>query len=121
MNYLYVALGGALGTTLRYAISQIPYKSTFPILTLITNLLGAFLIGIVTGLAVKKNLSENTILFLKTGLCGGFTTFSTFSLEAFTLIKNQHITMGIIYIVLSVALCLIGVFSGVFLTEKYIN
>lgn len=121
MDYLFVALGGALGATLRYAISQIPYKSAFPILTLITNLIGAFLIGIITGIAVNKNLSKNVILFLKTGFCGGFTTFSTFSLEAFTLIKNQQIALAVIYMVLSLILCLIGVFGGVLLTEKYIN
>ena len=59
-----------------------PAKGAFPLLTLLTNLAGAFVIGVIAGLAAKRNLPQNAVLFLKTGLCGGFTTFSTFSLEA---------------------------------------
>lgn len=112
MDFLTVGMGGALGAMLRYAISLIPNKTDFPIFTLLTNFLGAFLIGIVIGLTEKKDLSEKSILFWKTGVCGGFTTFSTFSLEAVTLIENGHTCMGIIYIVFSVALCLLGVVIG---------
>ena len=82
IEILVVGLGGAIGAILRYSISLIPYKNTFPVLTLITNLLGAILIGIVVGISVKNNWSKNLTLFFKTGVCGGFTTFSTFSLEA---------------------------------------
>ena len=112
MNFIVIALGGGIGAMLRYGISLIPVKSIFPFLTLITNLLGALAIGFVVGLAAKENLSERWQLFLKTGVCGGFTTFSTFSLEAWNLIENQHIGLGILYIVLSVTLCLIGVIAG---------
>ena len=81
MEFLVVALGGAVGAMARYAISLIPVKSGFPFLTLATNIMGALLIGFVVGIASGKNeVSENTILFWKTGVCGGFTTFSTFSL-----------------------------------------
>ncbi|MCR5144649.1 MAG: CrcB family protein [Lachnospiraceae bacterium] len=74
---------------------------------------GAILIGFVVGLASsKKNISPNTILFLKTGVCGGFTTFSTFSLEAMALIDhNSYIAAGL-YIFLSVLGCLLGVLCG---------
>ena len=64
----------AIGAILRYGISCLPIKNDFPILTLITNMLGALLIGIVVGLAERENISSSMTLFLKTGVCGGFTT-----------------------------------------------
>lgn len=113
MNFLFVALGGAAGATARYAISLIPVKTEFPILTLITNILGAVLIGFISGIAVSRNnISQNGILFWKTGVCGGFTTFSTFSLEAFKLIEEKNWFLGGCYIVLSVVFCLFGIFCG---------
>ena len=68
IEILVVGLGGAIGAILRYSISLIPYKNTFPVLTLITNLLGAILIGIVVGISVKNNWSKNLTLFFKTGV-----------------------------------------------------
>lgn len=112
MNFISVALGGGLGAFLRYCISLIPCRSDFPFLTLVTNFIGAFLIGLISGFAIKKGLSGNVLLFLKTGLCGGFTTFSTFSLETFNLIENHHIILALIYIFASVILCLAGVMLG---------
>jgi len=76
MGFLFVALGGALGSVLRYTISLIPCKTDFPFITLITNFIGALAIGFVIGIVNEK--SPNALLFWKTGVCGGFTTFSTF-------------------------------------------
>ena len=102
MEFLFVALGGAAGAVSRYAISLIPVKSGFPILTLITNIIGAVLIGFIAGIVGSKNeISKNTILFWKTGVCGGFTTFSTFSLEAYNLFENGKHVMGVLYVLLS--------------------
>lgn len=113
MSFLFVALGGALGAVLRYAISLIPIKTDFPVLTLITNVIGAVAIGFIVGLvSEKENASPNTVLFWKTGVCGGFTTFSTFSLEAVTLFENKMYFLGGLYIVLSVGFCLLGIFCG---------
>lgn len=113
MNFLMVALGGALGAMCRYAISLIPAKTTFPILTLITNLLGALLIGFVVGISSARNkMTPNATLFWKTGVCGGFTTFSTFSLEAFNLFHAGQTASGIVYILLSVCGCIAGVICG---------
>lgn len=112
MGFLFVGLGGAIGAMLRYSISLIPVKSSFPILTLITNVIGAFVIGIIVALSVRNNVSGNVILFLKTGLCGGFTTFSTFSLEAYNLIKDKKTVMGIVYAALSLLLCIGAVALG---------
>lgn len=112
MKMICVGLGGALGAIFRYEISLLTCRCDFPILTLITNFLGAILIGVIVGVSMKKNLSENKILFLKTGLCGGFTTFSTFSLESYNLIQSGKPVMAIFYIGASVVLCLMGVAVG---------
>lgn len=112
MKILCIALGGALGAFLRYEISLLPLEIEFPFLTFITNLAGAFLIGFVTGLAEKYSLSENLVAFLKTGFCGGFTTFSTFSLESYQLLENKSFMTGGLYMMLSVLCCLSGVWLG---------
>ena len=111
-RFLWVALGGALGAVLRYAVSLIPVRGGFPVLTLLTNLLGALLIGFIAGAAEISAPSPGLILFAKTGLCGGFTTFSTFSLESYTLIKAGQKGTAVLYIALSVGLCLLGIWLG---------
>ena len=121
LNCLVVALGGGIGACLRYLIGLIPLKEpfAFPVKTLMINLLGCFLIGLIAALAVKNStLSPKTVLFIKTGLCGGFTTFSTFALETETLIKTGHIGLAVIYVALSV---LVGVglaFAGQVIAGK---
>ncbi len=113
MSFLFVALGGALGAMARYAISLIPVKTGFPILTLITNIIGAVLIGFVVGFTSnREGISDNTILFWKTGVCGGFTTFSTFSLEAFNLFEGKQYMAGGIYVILSSVCCIFGILCG---------
>ncbi len=115
LNCLVVALGGGIGAGLRYLIGLIPLKEpfAFPVKTLVINLLGCFVIGLIAALAVKNSsLSQKTVLFLKTGLCGGFTTFSTFALETETLIKTGHIGLAVLYVVLSVVLGAALVFAG---------
>ena len=111
-RFLWVALGGALGAVLRYAVSLIPVRGGFPVLTLLTNLLGALLIGFIAGAAEISAPSPSLILFVKTGLCGGFTTFFTFSLESYTLIKAGQKGTAVLYIALSVGLCLLGIWLG---------
>ena len=111
MNILAVGLGGALGAVCRYLLGQVIPKlgSGFPLATFAVNLLGCFVIGLVVGIAGRHtDIDPRLILFLQTGICGGFTTFSTFSLESLTLIEEGRITIGILYIVLSV---LLGLFA----------
>ena len=113
MNFVFVGLGGALGAIGRYAISMIPIKTEFPFLTLITNILGAVLIGFISGMvSAKQDVSQNTVLFWKTGVCGGFTTFSTFSLEAYELFEKGSNVFGIVYAVVSVVSCILGIVCG---------
>ena len=119
-GFVCVGIGGAAGAMLRYAISLIPFKGSFPVLTLLTNILGALAIGIIAGAAAGKGLPQNAVLFLKTGVCGGFTTFSTFSLEAYTLMEQGHIKMSLLYIVLSVVCCLAGVTAGMYAAEHIV-
>ena len=113
MDFIFVSLGGAVGAGLRYAISLIPIKLEFPILTLVTNILGAILIGFIVGLAEgHQNISSNTILFWKTGVCGGFTTFSTFSLETVNLFERRAYSMAAVYCIGSVIFCILGILIG---------
>ncbi len=113
INCVWVGAGGALGAVARYLISLLPLSGNFPVKTLVTNLLGAILIGVVAGLATKnRDISPQTVLFLKTGLCGGFTTFSTFSVETLHLLEGEHAVLGALYAAASVVLCVLGVWLG---------
>lgn len=113
MGFLWVALGGAVGAMGRYAISLIPSKTVFPFLTLVTNIIGAIAIGFIVGIvSARDEVSQNGVLFWKTGVCGGFTTFSTFSLEAYGLFENKCYLQGGLYIALSVTCCILGVICG---------
>lgn len=121
LNCLVVALGGGIGACLRYLIGLIPLKEpfVFPVKTLVINLLGCFVIGLVASLAVKNSsLSSKLVLFVKTGLCGGFTTFSTFALETETLIKTGQSGLAVLYVALSVVAGVGLAFAGQVIVGK---
>ena len=111
---LCVGLGGFTGAVLRYLIGLNFSPTThFPFTTMLINLTGAFLIGAVTEFSSQfVPLHPNLMLLLTVGLCGGFTTFSTFSLETVTLFESGKILLGAAYALLSVVLCLVGVLLG---------
>ena len=115
---LLVGLGGAFGAIARYAISLLPVKSTFPILTLLINFIGAVLIGFIAGMQQNKQIRENWSLFWRMGVCGGFTTFSTFSIETLTLFQSERYIYGGVYIVFSIVLCLAGVLLGQYTARR---
>ena len=114
-NILVVAVGGGLGAAMRYIIGQIiPVHPTgFPTATFLINITGAFIIGFISGLSLKHNISNELKLFLTTGVCGGFTTFSTFSLETATLFSNGKMLLASGYAITSVLLCVLGVSLGI--------
>ncbi len=102
---LCVALGGAIGSVARYLIGLIKLNETtfFPYKTLAINIVGSFLIGIIVALTMKKgDMNPNMVLFLKVGICGGFTTFSTFALESTNLLQSGRIGLAVVYILLSI-------------------
>ncbi|MBR5939753.1 MAG: fluoride efflux transporter CrcB [Neisseriaceae bacterium] len=113
---LLVGSGSFIGGVLRYLLSLlIKFDGThFPYATFLVNIMGCFIIGIIYSISLKNNiLSQNTILFLTVGLCGGLTTFSTFSKESLQLVQNGFMGLSILYIILSVILGIIAAFLGI--------
>lgn len=122
MPWLMIALGGALGSVLRYAaVTSITplISSRFPYGTFAVNLVGSLLIGVAYVLLVERAaLPSEWRLFFITGILGGFTTFSAFSLEMLQLWQQGHVVQAFVYAIGSVALGLLCVFLGVLLTQK---
>ena len=111
-----VGAGGFVGAVLRYLIGLMPVSETliFPIKTFAINVIGCLVIGMIAvALMRNTNLNPQMVLFLKVGLCGGFTTFSTFALETTDLMKAGHMGIAFAYVVLSV---LVGI-SVIFIVE----
>ncbi|MCI9379714.1 MAG: fluoride efflux transporter CrcB [Dorea sp.] len=116
-----VGAGGFVGAVCRYLIGMIPLKEgcAFPIKTLMINIVGSFMIGIVVALASETDfLNPRTVLFLKVGICGGFTTFSFFTLESADLIKSGKMQLAVIYTILSIILGVLAVFAGQGIVRK---
>ena len=114
-SILLVGTGGFAGSALRYVISRFLDTSTtsgFPFGTFIVNILGSFLIGIIIASALSNNLDQSTKLLLATGFCGGFTTFSSFSYEFFSLLQNEHTGYAFLYAGASFGLGLLFVWLG---------
>lgn len=118
MSYLWVALGGALGSTCRYAVGRAVARfadGTFPWSTLIVNVSGSLLIGLLAGLATadgRPAVSADARAFLLIGVLGGFTTFSSFSLETLELVRQGEWAGAMLNVLVSVALCLAAVSIG---------
>ena len=115
LECLVVGAGGFIGSVCRYLIGLIPLKegTIFPIKTMIINIVGAFIIGVIAALALKNNaVNPRLILFIKAGICGGFTTFSSFALETGDLIKSGHMGIALVYGLLSLILGVLAVFAG---------
>ncbi|MEY4935498.1 MAG: fluoride efflux transporter CrcB [Bacteroidota bacterium] len=118
MNYLLVFIGGGLGSLVRFQISEwcSKYASTFPFATLISNVLACLIIGILTGLSFKNQLPVHYKFLFATGFCGGFSTFSTFSIETLRLFQIQNVSTAFLNLILSLILCLFATFIGLKIT-----
>lgn len=126
LNIISVFIGGGLGSVLRY-LTNITFGKTvlcmncsIPLATLAVNILGSFVLGILYALFIQKtNFPIHLKLGLTVGFCGGLTTFSTFSFEAYNLLKNGEIIAASGYILLSMILCIIitgaGIYTGTLL------
>ena len=118
-----IFLGGGTGSVLRYCVQLalheriVPYN--FPWATFTVNIVGSFLIGMFYALSARFNLATDIRLLLTTGLCGGFTTFSTFSNDSLILLKQGLHGLFLLYVVLSVALGVAAAMLGGALIRNY--
>lgn len=114
---LLIGLGGGAGSIARYFCQKWfaeNIQHPFPWGTFVVNILGCFLIGLIYAIAEKTALlSPQTRLFLITGFCGGFTTFSTFAFENMSLLRSGDITYTLLYIIASILLGIGAVFAGI--------
>jgi fluoride exporter len=121
LSYMWVAIGGALGTTARYWLSGVVARSvgeTFPWGTLVINVTGSFIIGFfgaLTGPDGRVFVGSTARQFVMVGMCGGYTTFSSFSLQTLNLMNDGEWLQAGANVGLSVLLCMIAVWAGVVL------
>ena len=114
-EFLIVGLGSFLGGGLRYAVAKLAMAiapAPFPLGTFLVNIIGCLVIGFVSALPLEGGLSPQTKLFLTTGFCGGFTTFSTFMNENYALVKDGNYMVLGLYIMGSLALGMAAVAAG---------
>ena len=119
---LAIGIGSFIGGIFRYLLSQFiqtKLVTSFPFGTLGVNIIGCFFIGLVFGLADKGNLTNEWRLFLATGLIGGFTTFSAFSNETITLLRDGQLWYAFAYIAASVLIGLLATFIGISIIKLF--
>ncbi len=123
MGFLIVFLGGGLGAALRHGINLVSARTlgtAFPYSTLIINITGSIVMGLIAGyFAFKGDASQHWRLFLTTGILGGYTTFSTYSLDAALLYERGELGLAALYVVGSVALSIGGLFAGMALVRNF--
>lgn len=115
-NILLVAIGGAIGSVCRYLLSGINVAS-WPWGTFAVNILGSLFIGLLVGLVSKGIVSPEIKLLLVTGFCGGFTTFSTFANESFSMMKAGDVLLTALYVGASVIIGILAVWGGMTLSN----
>jgi fluoride exporter len=120
-TFLFIFLGGGLGSVFRYGttlLTQKFYTHSFPLATFLVNVIGCFIIGALIGFSDKLFATHADLRFLFiTGFCGGYTTFSAFGHENMNLIQNNQLGLAITYIGLSVVVGLLAVWLGLFLAK----
>lgn len=124
MKILLIGIGGAIGSILRYVVSGLDYKFSygiFPVSTLVVNLAGSLVIGFLWALFEQISVSSNIRMFIFMGILGGFTTFSTFALENFNLIRDGEKNIALVNVLISTILGIAFVFVGYILAKAAIN
>jgi len=124
LRFFVIALGGAIGTLLRYIAGGLDYRfsgGVFPISTLVVNITGSLVIGFLWGIVDRFTVSPNVRLFVFIGVLGGYTTFSTFSLETFNLMRDGEYRIALMNVILSVILSIGAVFLGYFVSKMLLN
>jgi CrcB protein len=124
MKMFNIAIGGAMGALLRYWISGVAYRllnSDFPWGTLSVNLAGSLVIGLMWGVSESVEFSQNMRMLIFIGILGSFTTFSTFSLENFHLLRHGEYWFLSVNIVASVLLGIVFVFAGFFISKSILE
>ncbi len=123
MGFLIVFLGGGLGAALRHGINFLSARflgTAFPYATLFENVTGSLVMGLLAGyFAFKGDASQHWRLFLTTGILGGYTTFSTYSLDAALLYERGELGLAALYVGGSVALSIIGLFAGLAVVRNF--
>jgi fluoride exporter len=123
MGFLIVFLGGGLGAALRHGINLAVARTlgtAFPYSTLIINVTGSIVMGLIAGyFAFKGDASQHWRLFLTTGILGGYTTFSAFSLDAALLYERGELGLSALYVGASVILSIAGLFAGLALVRNF--
>jgi CrcB protein len=123
MGYLIVFLGGGIGAAMRHGINLAVARvlgTAFPYGTLLINISGSFIMGLVAAyFAFKGDASQHWRLFLTTGILGGYTTFSAFSLDAALLYERGEVGLAVLYVAASVALSIAGLFAGFALVRHF--
>ena len=124
MNILFVGIGGFFGSGIRYLVTKLMsiLMPTFPLGTLTCNVVAGFLIGLIIGIERQTEVLPNRLkLFLTTGLLGGLSTFSTFSLETMVAIESGKYLIAASNIMLNLILCFLGVLSGLAIAKALTN
>jgi CrcB protein len=124
MGYLIVFLGGGVGAALRHGSNLAVARmlgTAFPYGTLLINITGSCIMGLVAAyFAFKGDASQHWRLFLTTGILGGYTTFSAFSLDVALLYERGEFGMAALYVIASVALSIVGLFAGLALVRNFV-
>ena len=115
--YLLVAVGGAIGSVLRYGTGVFVgslWRNPFPLGTMLINILGSLVMGLFVGLMARllPSWQNDARLFFAVGVLGGFTTFSSFSLDAITMIERGELALAVLYILLSVVIAVPALYIG---------
>lgn len=118
-NLLLIFIGGGLGSLLRFGIGlwMLPHSGRFPFGTMTANVLGSLLAGFVLSWAASHHDQGSMRSFALVGFCGGFSTFSTFSLECYTMLQQGHWGTALVYAAGSMIACLAGVMMGMWLSK----